>query len=64
MAACNFTMVTKIFFANARRVTQRINVLKDPMVKVIASAVVLPVVETHSLGNILMCLIANFDVHR
>jgi hypothetical protein len=24
----------------------------------------LPVVEGHALGNIQMCLIANFDVHR
>lgn len=64
MAARNFTMVAKMLFVNTRRVTQRINVLKDPMVKMIASAVALPVVESHSFGNVQMCLSANFDVHR
>ncbi len=64
MAARNLAMVAKMHFVNTSRFTQRINVLKDPLVKIITSAVALPVVESHTFGNVQMCLIANFDVHR
>ena len=60
----DFAMVAKMSFMNTTRLTQRINVLKDPLVKIIASSVALPVVENHAFGNIQMCFIANFDVHR
>jgi hypothetical protein len=64
MATGYFAMVAKMSFVNTSRLAQRFNVLKDPLVKIVASVVALPVVEGHALGNIQMCLIANFDVHR
>jgi hypothetical protein len=64
MATRTFAMLAKMSFVNANRPTQRINVLKDPFVKTVASAVALPVVECHAFGNIQMYLISHFDVYR
>ena len=64
MATRYFAIVAKMSLVNTSRPAQRFNVLKDPLVKIVASAVALPIVEGHALGNIQMRLIANFDVHR
>jgi hypothetical protein len=64
MATRNFAMVTKVSFMNTTRLTQRINVLKDPLAKLITCSVALPIVESHAFGNIQMRLTANFDVHQ
>ena len=64
MVARNFAMVAKMSFLNTTHLTQRINVLKDPLVKIVANAVALPVVKGDAFGNIQMCFIADLDVHR
>lgn len=45
-------MVAKMRFVNTGRLAQRFNVLKDTLVKIVASAKLLPVVEGHAFGNI------------
>ena len=64
MATRYFAILAKMSFVNTSRPAQRFYVLKDPLVKIVASAVALPIVEGHALVNIQMRLIANFDVHR
>jgi len=64
MAARNLAMVAKMYLVITSRAPQQINVLKDPFIKIITDTLALPVVESHALGNIQVCFIANFDVHR
>lgn len=64
MATRDFAMVAKMSFMNTSRLTQRINVLKDSLLKIVASALALQVVESYAFSNIQMCLSANLDVHQ
>ena len=64
MAARNLAMLAKMYFVDTSRLSQRINILKDPLVKIITGPVALPVVKGYAFGNIQVCFIANFDVHR
>jgi hypothetical protein len=63
MTSRDFPMVSEMNFMDASRLTQRLNVAKNSLVKVVTSAIALPVIESHALGNVQLCLIANFDVH-
>jgi|LakMenEpi03Aug12_release.lakeMendotaPanAssembly.Ray.scaffolds.fasta_scaffold00106_82 hypothetical protein len=40
MSTRDFAMVAKMYFMNTSCLAQRINVLKDPLVKIVASAAV------------------------